>query len=258
MQNPVMLAAGAAGCGEAHWPELEMRSLGALVAGPVTLQNRAGAPMPRLVETTAGMVLETGSQNRGLAATLRLYAPLWARLGIPVVVQLADARPEALARAAARLSAVAGVGALEWRIPLGADAAVVERGVDAILRAGDLPLWAKLPWDQAVKLATSAAACGANALVVSGAPLGAVLVEESNPWLLHGSTYGPALHAQMLHNLARIAALGMPTPLIACGGIYSLTQARAALAAGARAIQLDGVAWIEPTLPGALAAAFAT
>ncbi len=59
----------------------------------------------------------------------------------------------------------------------------------------------------------------------------------------------------MLLALAQLAALQLPAALIACGGIHTLAQARAALAAGAQAIQLDSVAWIEPTVPGLLAAA---
>ncbi len=138
VDNPVLLAAGAAGCGEAHWAELDLHSLGALVVGPVTLQSRAGAPMPRVAELPGGFLLEAGSQNRGLHATLRTFAPLWARLEIPVVVQLADSRPEALARCAERLSAVTGVGALEWRAPRNTDANAAGRAVEAIVRRGRL------------------------------------------------------------------------------------------------------------------------
>lgn len=258
VQNPVLLAAGCVGCGEAHWPELDVRALGGIVAGPVTLQNRAGAPMPRLAETPAGFLLETGSQNRGLHATLRNFAPLWARLGIPVVVQLADARAEALARCAARLSTVAGVAALEWRVPYGAHVATIQRGVEAIRRAGELPLWVKLPLDHATEMAGPAMEAGARGLVVAGAPAGAALVADDVPWLLQGGIYGPATFPLMLNTLARVAALELPAALIACGGIYKLAQARAALAAGAHALQLDAVAWIEPSFPSLLAAALQT
>jgi dihydroorotate dehydrogenase (NAD+) catalytic subunit len=265
VQNPVLLAAGSAGCGEARWPELDLRALGGLVAGPVTLQNRAGAPMPRLAEAPSGMLLETGSQNRGLSATLRTFAPLWARLGIPVVVQLTDAQPAALGRVAARLSQVKGVSALEWRVPATADAAAVARGAGAVTRAGDLPLWVKVPQSARTNgadnapaaLATAAYHNGASTIVVATPPVGAALVEEQTAWLLQGTLYGPALFAQTLHALARIAALELPVALIACGGIHTVTQARAALTAGARAIQLDSVAWIEPAFPAALAAALA-
>mgnify|MGYP001273065614 CR=1 FL=1 len=253
--NPVLLAAGAAGCGEAHWPDLELRALGALVAGPVTLQNRAGAPMPRLVESPAGMVLETGSQNRGLHATLRTFAPLWARMGVPVVVQLADMRPDALARCALRLSNVPGVVALEWRVAQNASTTAISQGVEAIAHAGDLPLWVKLPTEDACERAAAATTAGANALVIGSTPMGAALMADAAPWLLQGSAYGLALFPLILHALAQVAALSLPVALIASGNIYTVAQARAALAAGAHALQLDAVAWLEPTFPGMLAAA---
>lgn len=256
--NPVLLAAGAIGCGEAHWPDLDVRALGGVLVGPLTLQSRAGAPMPRLVQTPAGLLLETGSQNRGLQATLRTFAPLWARLGVPIIVQLADARAEALTRCAARLSTVAGVAALEWRVPHSAEAATILRGIEAIGRAGELPLWVKLPLDRATEMAGPAAEAGASGLVIGSAPPGATLVADSAPWLLQGGMYGPATFPLMLNALARVAALGLPTALIACGGIHTLAQAQAALAAGAQALQLDAVAWIEPTFPSLLAAALQT
>jgi len=45
--------------------------------------------------------------------------------------------------------------------------------------------------------------------------------------------------------------------LIACGGIHSVAQAEQVLAAGARAVQLDGAVWVEPGLATLLAAELA-
>ena len=51
--------------------------------------------------------------------------------------------------------------------------------------------------------------------------------------------------------------VGWGVPLIASGGIYTVDQARAPLAAGAQALQIDVAAWVEPSLPAQIARAVA-
>src|SRR3954451_4946349 len=63
LPSPVITAAGCAG------PELaaycDLTCLGAMVTRTVTLDPRAGAPTPRLVETQSGFWHAPGWQNRG-------------------------------------------------------------------------------------------------------------------------------------------------------------------------------------------------
>ena len=54
--------------------------------------------------------------------------------------------------------------------------------------------------------------------------------------------------------LLEVAGLQLPAALIACGGIHTSTQVQQALAAGAQAVQIDSAVWVEPGLPGRLAA----
>jgi dihydroorotate dehydrogenase len=44
-------------------------------------------------------------------------------------------------------------------------------------------------------------------------------------------------------------------PIVAVGGIHSLADAQAFLAAGAAAVQIDTLLWIEPKLAGDIALA---
>ncbi len=254
VKSPVLLGPGSVGAGEAIHPDLELRAVGAVVVGPVTLQNRAGAPMPRAAELPGGLLLETGGQNRGLQATLREFAPLWKRLGVPIVVQLADAPPRDLVRAAARLAEVEGVSGVELLLARGESEQNLRQRAAALARDAELPLWVRLPLERAVELAPVAVEAGANGLVVGTPPVGAAQVEGH---VVRGLLYGPALFAVMLEAVMRVAALGLPVALLASGGIHTVPQAEQALACGARALLLDAVAWIEPAFPGLLAAALA-
>lgn len=266
--NPVLLAAGIIGMGEATTAEARLAELGAVVIGPIRRGGQAGPPAPRLAEMSGGVVLNGSEQNRALPAVLRRFARLWPRLGCPVVVQLADREPRQVAAAAEQLSTVAGVSAFELVIPEWADATWVSQAVAGIERTSDLPLWVKVPLANAASLAAAAHQAGAVGIVVGqwltaaaprldtaiGAPyeVGTAMYSPKTP-LVQGHLFGPLTFAPMLAALLAVRRLDLGTALIACGGIHTLAQARQALAAGADALQIDSAAWIEPGLPFAIA-----
>ena len=57
----------------------------------------------------------------------------------------------------------------------------------------------------------------------------------------------------MLAALLEVKALELPGSLIACGGVHTRQQARDCLEAGADALQLDSLVWVEPAAAMALA-----
>ena len=257
--NPVLLAGGIIGLGEAVPSEMATAQLGAVVVGPVRRGGQAGPPAPRLAEMSGGFVLSGSEQNRGLSAVIKRFARLWPRLGCPVVVQLADREPQQLATVAEQLSTVAGVSAFEIVVPLWADAEWVERAISTIDRRSDLPLWVKLPLATAVTLAPVAQVAGAvGAVVGQGLPaaLPAADSARGEP-VVQGQLYGPLTFAPMLAALLAVVRLDLGLALIASGGIHTLAQAHQVLAAGADALQIDSAAWIEPGLPAQLAKALA-
>ncbi|RPJ55510.1 MAG: hypothetical protein EHM12_12080, partial [Dehalococcoidia bacterium] len=65
LANPVMIASGCCGYGSAYRPLLDLSAFGAIVTNPITLRSQRGASQPRLVETLAGLILNTGDQNPG-------------------------------------------------------------------------------------------------------------------------------------------------------------------------------------------------
>lgn len=253
--NPILLAAGTIGYGEAVPKGLDLAHLGAVVVGPVVQSSRMGAALPRVAETNGGFVLETGLQNRGIGAVLKHFAKLWPKLGCPVIVQVADTQPSTLAKVGAQLSANAGVSGLELLLPRNADAELTRSLVRAITRNCDLPLWVKLPLDRAVGLASVAVEAEAVGLVV-GPPLGGAAayqgVNAAAGAIVNGALFGPLTFAPMLAGLLAVAKLNLPCALIAAGGIHTIAQTQQALAAGAHAIQIDSALWVEPGLPGLL------
>ena len=259
VDNPVLLAGGVIGYGEAVHRGVDLSRLGGVVVGPITRQSQRGRLPPRLAETVGGFVLETGGQNRGVSAAVKKFARLWPRLGCPVIAQIADAQPEDARVTAARLQDTEALAGLELSLPRDATPEQLRSLVQAVRRGSDLPLWVKLPLDRAAELASAAEEAGADGLVIGQPPRGAALGWEpgGGGQLVEGNVHGPLAFAAMLRALTRVAALELPLVLIACGGIHTEAQARQALAAGAVALQVDSAAWVEPELPLRLAQALA-
>jgi dihydroorotate dehydrogenase (NAD+) catalytic subunit len=262
--NPVLLAGGTIGYGEAIPRGLAVDRLGAVVIGPIAVASRAGAPPPRLAETNGGFVLNTGMQNRGISAALKRFGKLWPRLGCPVIAQIAEARPASAARLAAQFAGQPGISGLELALPRESDDATIAAAVRQVAYEGDLPVWVKAPLERAAAWAAAAASAGANGIVIGQPPLGVVsrrpaieskvqsvdTPESASPLAIQGELFGPLLFPLMLRALVEVARLELPCALIACGGIHTGDQLRQTLAAGAQAAQIDSAVWVEPGLPG--------
>lgn len=259
VKNPVLLAGGAIGYGEAMHSGLAVKQLGAVVVGPLLHHSGAGAPPPRLAEVPGGFVLGAGLQNRGVNDVLKRFARLWLRLGVPVIVQVAETRPPSLAFVVERLATVEAVAGIELLVAPGADKEAVSQVVHTVVQSCDVPVWVKLPLAEAVALAPAAVATGAVGIVVGRPPV-ATAPRSSQaaaaPSLVQGALQGPSLFHLMLAALLAVSRLALPAALLACGGIHTIEQAQLVLSVpGVCAFQIDSALWIEPGLPNRLATA---
>lgn len=254
VQNPILLATQAVGYGDMLPKGLDTTNVGAVVVGPMRAASSGGAPPPRLAHHDGGVVLGTGNYSRSVRQVLARHARAWPGLGCPVIAQVMDDHAQALTQAASRLTSAEGLSGLEWWAPATATSTSVAIGVQALIRASDLPVWVKLPLALAPALAVPAVNAGAVGLVI-GQPLpGAALRREDDGEVaIEGSVFGPLTFPPMLHALRAVASLQLPCALIACGGIHTREQVHQALAVGAAAVQLDSVVWVEPGLVGRLA-----
>jgi len=261
VKNPILLAGGTVGYGEAIPPALDVKTLGAVVVGPLLRHSTAGAAPPRMAEVPGGMILTTGLQNRGVNDVLKRFTRQWMRLGVPIIVQVAELRPQSLAVVLERLSTVATVAGIELLLPVGTEPERVKQVVQTAVQLSDWPVWVKLPVAEALLLAPLAVDAGAAGLVIGQPPVGAALrpaQPAEAPAFVQGPLYGPLVFHLLLPLLLAVSKLDLPAALIACGGIHTVAQAHTALAIpGVRAIQIDSALWVEPGLPMQLATACA-
>jgi len=172
LSSPVMIASGFCGYGDAYHRLLDLSSFGAIVTGPITLRPQRGQPQPRLVETKAGFILNTGQQNPGVKKVLRQYGKIWPKLGVPIMAHLPATDPDDLMRTAHALSGVqtphgeSVIVAIELELPRQAAIQDVARWVRAVHAGSELPLMVKIPLNAHLEIAETAVKENADALVV--------------------------------------------------------------------------------------------
>jgi dihydroorotate dehydrogenase (NAD+) catalytic subunit len=244
LSKPVLLASGCAGYGLSYQRLLDLTVFGAIVTNPITLRSRRGTTPPRLAETKAGFILNTGQQNPGVRQVIQQYSPGWTRLKMPVIAHLPADEPDDLRRTAGALAGTGKIAAIELGVPFGTTARDLEGWVTAVREACLLPLLVKLPLETAIDLAGFAKTFAVDALVIGAPPLGAALSPLTGK-IVNGYLFGPALYNLVLHRLQIISEL-VDLPLVAAGGIHSQSEAQALLQAGAAAVQLDTLIFIDP------------
>ena len=254
VENPILVAGGMVGYGEAVPPGLTLSQVGAVVVGPFRANSAAGSGPPRYAETTGGFVLATGGQSRGVAAASSKYSRLWPRLGCPVVAQVLGDGVEEMNSVCGRLNGMNGLSGFEL-VPLTGELDAAARMVRAVAEGSDLPVWVKVPLAQPMMdvgaWASALVAAGASGLVV-GQPTRGMLArsgQQNEVKLVRGELYGPLSFGLMIETLAAVARLALPVALIACGGVHSWEQVQQTLAMGALAVQVDSAVWVEPALP---------
>jgi dihydroorotate dehydrogenase (NAD+) catalytic subunit len=245
LSNPVMIAAGCCGYGPAYRHLIDPSAFGALVTNPITLRPRRGTPQPRLAETTAGFILDTGAQNPGVKKVIQQYSKNWLGAKVPVIAHLAADEPDDLLRTARALASTEAIVAIELGLPHEAPPRDIEHWIQAIREGCLLPLLVKVPLGR-VEMAEVVANALADVLVIGSPPLGTALAQSSGE-MVSGYLYGPALHSMALREV-QIIREWVDLPIVAVGGIHSLADAQAFLAAGAAAVQIDTLLWIEPKL----------
>ena len=140
-------------------------------------------------------------------------------------------------------------------IELGLHDDVTMREVHTLLTAArnhcDLPVIVRLPLYHALELSEVAQNSGAEGIVIAAPPRGTARDPQAER-LIGGRLYGSWIKPQVLRVIGRVVQYA-DVPIIACGGIHTPDDARDYLIAGARAVQLDSIVWINPKMAQTIA-----
>jgi dihydroorotate dehydrogenase (NAD+) catalytic subunit len=262
----VSVASGTFGYGSEYERHLSLDAIGALFTKAVTRTPRPGNDVPRIIETTAGLLNSIGLANDGQLAFVRHKLPHFAEMPCAVIVNVAADTPEEYGEVVAFLEEHDGKGLL-WGyelnvscpnvkrggISIGSDPSQVERAVRGARDATTRPLIAKLTPNvtDIAEIARAAESAGADAVSAINTLVGMVIdVDRIQPVLPAGTggLSGPAIlpvgvaAVYRIHRAVRI-------PVIGIGGIMNGRDALQYLLAGASAVQVGTANFVDPRIP---------
>jgi len=262
LKNPVLTASGTFGQGVEYAELIDVTRLGAIVNKGTTPHARPGNPQYRLAETPAGILNSIGLENPGAEEVARKYGKVWAKLGVPVIVNVAGYSVEDYVFVVEALDGTAGVIAFELNVScpnveggmlFGTDPGLAADVTRAVKDATDKPVIVKLTPNapDVVAVALACEAAGADGLTAINTVLGMRIdVARRRPMLgtRSGGLSGPALRPIAVHLTYQVAQ-AVSIPIIGAGGVTSANDALEFLMAGASAVQVGTATFADPTAP---------
>lgn len=263
LRNPIIAASGCFGYGEEYAGVIDIQRLGAFVSKGITPERRSGNPMPRIVESPAGMLNAIGLQNPGIHGFVKKYPALWESWTVPAIVNISAETVEDYAMMAAILDEQPAIAGIEINVScpniarggycFGWDPEMSAEVTRAVRDVTTLPLIVKLSPGAAdiVSVAVAVEAAGADAISLINTLVGmAIDVRARKPLLANhtGGVSGPAIKPIAVRMVYQTAA-AVRVPVIGMGGIMSLGDALEFFLAGASAVQIGTAIFVDPGLP---------
>jgi dihydroorotate dehydrogenase (NAD+) catalytic subunit len=260
LKNPVMVASGTFGYSEEFKDFINLKKLGAIVTKTITIKARQGNLPPRTCETPAGILNSIGLENPGIAKFIKEKLPFLKKLGIPVIVSIAaEESPDEFAELAKQLDKISEVSAIELNIScpnqqknklISQDSQDTFELVSRVRKLTGKCLITKLSPNvtSIVEIAQAAQNAGSDALALINT-LGGMSIDvhkripKLGSWV--GGLSGPAIRPIAV-KMVWEAYNKIKIPIIGMGGIMDTASALEFLIAGATAISIGTVNFINP------------
>ncbi len=263
LKNPILSASGTFGYGLEFSRMMDIGKIGAFCTKGLSLKPRSGNQMPRICETPSGMINSIGLENVGIDAFETEKLPAIRQTGATVIANFFGDTEADYVQVARRLAAMEGVHALEMNvscpnvdkggIEFGGDPVFLEKLTAMIKKvAGVKPLIVKLspnvadirPFAAAVENGGGDAISAINTLKGMS-----IDVKTRRPKIkrVFGGLSGPAIKPvalKMVYECVKTVKI----PVIGIGGIATLDDALEFLIAGATAVQVGTMNFVEPSI----------
>lgn len=265
LKNPVLVASGTFGYAREMQAFVDFAKLGGVIPKTITPLPRIGNPVPRTIETSAGMLNSIGLDNDGLEYFLANHLPYLLSLGTSVIANIAGKDVDEFRMMAERLSEVSGLAGLELNIScpnvscgidLGINPKLAAAVVASVREASPLPVIAKLTPNvtDIAEIAQAVKDAGADAVSLVNTFQGmAVNWRRRKPILGNGigGLSGPAIKPLALRIVWQVASK-VEIPIIGVGGISSLDDVMEFFVAGASAVQIGTANFYNPGISSRL------
>ncbi len=260
LANPLIAASGCFGYGVEYAGVVDLSSLGGVAVKGLFLAEREGHPPPRIVETPSGMLNAIGLQGIGVHRFIRERLPELRERRATVVVNICGTTLDEYVEIARILSDVEGVHAIELNIScpnikeggitFGCSLPGTHAVVSAVRKVTPLPLIPKLTPNvtDVASFARAAEEAGADAVSLVNTFLAmAIDVHTRRPKLTNivGGLSGPAIRpiaVRMVYECRRAVKI----PVIGMGGIATAEDVLEFMIAGANAVQVGTMNFVDP------------
>ena len=260
-QNPVMTASGTFGSGMEYSEFVDLNRLGAVVTKGVANVPWPGNPTPRVAEVYGGMLNAIGLQNPGIDVFMQRDIPFLKQYDTKIIVNVCGKTVEDYVEVVERLGEESAVAMLEINvscpnvkegaIAFGQNADALYHITSEIKRHAKQPVMMKLSPNvtDITEMAKAAEAAGADALSLINTITGMKIDVHSRKFAIANKTggmSGPAIKpiaVRMVYQTAKAVKI----PIVGMGGIASGEDAIEFLLAGASAVSVGAMNFVNPS-----------
>ncbi len=261
LRNPVMLASGTVGYGNEISEFIDLKKIGAIVTKSISLKPRKGNKPQRILETPAGMLNAIGLANVGIEKFITEKIPFLKKHDAPIICNIAASTIDEYVECVSMLNNEEGIHAFEINVScpnvkegglqFGNNLKMLGKVTSKVRAATDKPIIIKLSPNVAYisEFADAAKKEGADAVSAINTLVGTAFnIKTRKPRLknITGGLSGPAIKPIALAKVLEIHGK-VDIPIIGIGGIMNWQDAVEFMIAGASAIQLGTINFIDPT-----------
>lgn len=259
-KNPVMTASGTFGSGMEYSDFVDLNKLGAVVTKGVANVPWPGNPTPRVAETYGGMLNAIGLQNPGIDVFIERDLAFLKNYDTKVIVNVCGKSVEDYIEVVEKLGDQDNVAMLEINvscpnvkegaIAFGQKADALMHITSEIKKKAKQPVIMKLSPNvtDIAEMAKAAEAAGADAISLINTIIGMKIDINRRKFALANKTgglSGPAIKPVAVRMVYQ-AANAVKIPIIGMGGIASAEDALEFIMAGATAVSVGAMNFVNP------------
>jgi dihydroorotate dehydrogenase (NAD+) catalytic subunit len=250
LKNPIMPASGCFGFGEEFAQFYDLGALGAIMAKAVTLKERLGNDLPRVAETSSGMLNAIGLKNPGIKVVMEEKYPFLAKYEVPIIANVAGSTEDEYIEVCRVVGDAPNVKAIELNIScpnvseggvaFGVDPEIAYRLTKKVKEVSSVPVYVKLSPNvtDIVPIAKAVEAAGADGITMINTLTGMRIdLKTRKPILANktGGLSGPSIKPiaiKMIYEVSRAVDI----PIIGMGGVETVDDVIEMFLAGASAV----------------------
>jgi dihydroorotate dehydrogenase (NAD+) catalytic subunit len=260
-RNPILLASGTVGYGNEIAQFTDLNKIGGIVTKSLSLKPRKGNPPQRIVETPAGMLNAIGLQNIGVEEFLKEKIPFLKKFDTKIICNIAASSIDEYVECTKILNGEDTIDAFEINVScpnvkegglqFGNDVKAVGRITAKVKAVTKKPVIIKLSpnvsyiaeFAKAVKEEGGDAVSAINTLVGTSFN---IFTKKPKLQNVNGGLSGPAIKPVALAKVLEIHR-NVDIPIIGIGGIMDWKDVIEFMIAGASAVQLGTINFIDPS-----------